>query len=456
MLLRLKAGMTTRKEEEEIRVFENSEFSLRLKKVPESIEQAFLRILIDFFDETTLVNEIQQEDRTKVASFYYYLNWFDRRGLIVYKTRLFELSYSGIAPNESIVELGKSIQLSRFALCRLDHNEMVIETPLAPSRITVKDNLGLQLYYVLHQSSSLEDLSKQLPQIPLKDLEESLNLLCRAQIMTCHQEQAVLAQWEFHDLLFHSRSRLGRHDFPFGGTYPFKETSILPLASAKECSKERQLITLNKPESILTPPYFSILKERRSLREQGEVPIHLSQVSAFLYHSVYGKKLNRRPEHEVSSRLYPSPGACYPLEVYLVIHSCEGIERGVYHYHPFEHVLCKVSAMTVESEDLLKDTLCSTGESEYPQILIVISARFQRVSWKYQSIAYALILKEVGALIQTMYLTATALGLAPCAIGGGDADLFSKIIGTDYLEETSVGEFLLNSIGSVASSRVRP
>ena len=28
--------------------------------------------------------------------------------------------------------------------------------------------------------------------------------------------------WEFHDLLFHMRSRRGRHDAPYGGTYPRK------------------------------------------------------------------------------------------------------------------------------------------------------------------------------------------------------------------------------------------
>jgi len=66
------------------------------------------------------------------------------------------------------------------------------------------------------------------------------------------------------------------------------------------------------------------------------------------------------------------------------------------------------------------------------------------VSWKYESIAYATILKDVGVLYQTMYLVATAMGLGPCALGCGDSDVFARLIGTDYLEETSVGEFMLN------------
>jgi hypothetical protein len=44
-----------------------------------------------------------------------------------------------------------------------------------------------------------------------------------------------------------------------------------------------------------------------------------------------------------------------------------------------------------------------------------------------------------------MYLAATAMNLAPCALGCGDSDLFARAAGTDYYVETSVGEFLLGS-----------
>ena len=63
----------------------------------------------------------------------------------------------------------------------------------------------------------------------------------------------------------------------------------------------------------------------------------------------------------------------------------------------------------------------------------VPAARFPRLAWKYESIAYALTLKDVGMDFQTMYLAATAMGLAPCAVGRGDADRFFRAAGTDYL-----------------------
>jgi hypothetical protein len=56
--------------------------------------------------------------------------------------------------------------------------------------------------------------------------------------------------------------------------------------------------------------------------------------------------------------------------------------------------------------------------AEPMQVLIVLTARVgDRL--KYQSIAYALVLKHVGVVLQTMYLSATAMRLAPRAVGTG-------------------------------------
>jgi len=50
------------------------------------------------------------------------------------------------------------------------------------------------------------------------------------------------------------------------------------------------------------------------------------------------------------------------------------------------------------------------GAPGTPQILVTIAARFGRVSWKYSALAYSLILKDVGVLMQTLYLIATDYG----------------------------------------------
>jgi SagB-type dehydrogenase family enzyme len=78
-----------------------------------------------------------------------------------------------------------------------------------------------------------------------------------------------------------------------------------------------------------------------------------------------------------------------------------------------------------------------------PQILITMAARFNRISWKYSSIAYSLILKDVGALLQTFYMMATDMGLGGCAIGSANIDLFAKMTGIEFHVEGPVGLFAI-------------
>jgi SagB-type dehydrogenase family enzyme len=86
-------------------------------------------------------------------------------------------------------------------------------------------------------------------------------------------------------------------------------------------------------------------------------------------------------------------------------------------------------------------------------VLLILAARLPRIAWKYSGLAYALVLKDVGVVFQTMYLAATAMGLSPCAIGSGNSDLFARAAGVSYYAEASVGEFLLGS--GVGSEGVR-
>jgi len=126
-----------------------------------------------------------------------------------------------------------------------------------------------------------------------------------------------------------------------------------------------------------------------------------------------------------------------------VIDRCENLASGLYHYNPLEHQLYKVSERNWHVEALLDMGWQMVAELDRPQILFVIAARFQRVQWKYASIAYATILKDLGGLYQTMYLVGEAMGLAPCALGGGHSDLFAQAAKLNYFAETCVGGFVL-------------
>src|SRR5207253_2420051 len=117
-------------------------------------------------------------------------------------------------------------------------------------------------------------------------------------------------------------------------------------------------------------------------------------------------------------RPYPGAGAMYELELYCAVNSCTGVGRGLYRYEPQHHRLDRRPGPTADFERLLADAAGASGlDPVRLQVVVIVAARLPRIGWKYESIAYSLTLKDVGVLFATMYLSATAMGLAPCALG---------------------------------------
>jgi SagB-type dehydrogenase family enzyme len=334
--------------------------------------------------------------------------------------------------------------LSRFAGLRREGGSLVAESPLAHS------------YLIFHEAGTplISWLATPLDRSRLDADERScVDLLWEEGFLSAagedgrarEEDDPDLAAWEFHDLLFHARSRSGRHRHRYGGTYPFRGvTDPLPALKAPMSADP---VDLHRPdlERLLREdlPFTRVLEERRSLREPGERPVTVRELGEFLYRSGRLRDARTTETHEVGDRPYPGGGALYELEIYPVVGRCEGLAEGLYHYDPQGHRLERLSGGTPESRALIEAAGAMAGAAP-PDLLLVLSARFRRVTWKYRSMAYAGILKNVGALYQTMYLVATAMGLAACALGGGDSDLFARAAGTRWEAETSVGELILN------------
>ncbi len=266
----------------------------------------------------------------------------------------------------------------------------------------------------------------------------------------------ALQVWEFHDLLFHTRSRVGRHDNPVGATYRFVDKLEPP--PALKPTDETETIDLYRPDigqlQREDPTFSHVLEQRRSIRVYGSPAINIKQLGEFLFRVGRVKDYtefdvdtpNGLVRMDFAMRPYPGGGALYELELYVVANNCADLASGMYHYQPLKHRLRKIADRTDEVAALLVNAGFATSiPAEDLQVMVIIAARFQRMAWKYSSMAYAAILKHVGVMYQTMYLVATAMGLAPCGMGCGDSDLFACAAGTEYFAESSVGEFLLGS-----------
>jgi SagB-type dehydrogenase family enzyme len=264
-----------------------------------------------------------------------------------------------------------------------------------------------------------------------------------------------LVLWDFHDLLFHTRSTAGRHANPLGGYYPYAGViSPLPAVRPRWPGKKIDLRKFSAAHAEAISAVARLLRERHSTRSfDDQRPITLAELSRFLDSTARVLSRSRSrvdldvddggPVVAYAARPYPSAGAGYELELYLAVDKCEGLARGFYHYDAGGHALVPIGARTHELEALLAAAQFAMGVSAAPQILITIAVRFGRISWKYSSVAYALILKDVGVLTQTLYVMATDMGLGGCAIGITNIDLFAKMTGIEFHVEGPVGQFAI-------------
>jgi SagB-type dehydrogenase family enzyme len=360
---------------------------------------------------------------------------------------------------------GHRYVLSRFAYLRREGGRAVLESPLAHARIILDDCSAATLIGALAASATVEELATQVVGVSASAVPGVLTLLLRAGMLaeagaegTCSEDDdPALRTWAFHDLLFHARSRRGRFDAPYGGTYRLAGRLDPPPALKPAPPGESQ--ELYRPDlSRLErddPPLAWVQERRHSARDfDAQCPITDRQLGEFFFRVARVKECRQAEvatdhgpiQMDFASRPYPAGGGLYEMELYAAVNVCANVDSGLYHYDPLRHRLIRLCGRTAEVGDLLRDAAESTAIPEDNlQVLLILAARFPRVAWKYESIAYALTLKHVGVVFQTMYLAATAMGLAPRAIGGGDADLFARAAGTDYRAETSVGEFLLGS-----------
>jgi SagB-type dehydrogenase family enzyme len=353
----------------------------------------------------------------------------------------------------------ETVVLSRFAYLRRRGNEMVLESPRADALFKICDPKIATVIATLSMPQKISRLRRQddFPGSELLALLVDCQILFKVDAANSDGLRRAegddnLVLWDFHDLLLHARSTEGRQANPLGGLYPHVGAiSPPPAVRQRWPGKIIDLRKLSAAPSHTNSPVAKLLRERHSTRDfDDQQPITLAELSRFLDSTARiqsrwksGLDFDDGPLIEYAARPYPSGGSAYELELYLTVANCEGLARGFYHYDADRHALVPIAARAHELEAMLTAAEFAMDAPAPPQILITIAARFGRVSWKYSSIAYALILKDVGVLIQTFYMMATDMALGGCAIGTTNIDLFAKITGIEFHVEGPVGQFAI-------------
>jgi hypothetical protein len=208
--------------------------TVTLKKVTPGVATA-LRILSSTgATEQALSRLVRETDGgAQLSGFYYRLHQWATLRLLCYSlvadghtiATVVPMA-AGFEPSFIPVEMGTRFRLSRFAYCRREGSTLLIESPLSPAR-TVLCGTGLALVGALAEPRSATDLCARYDNLAVETVQKFLGLLAAVDVLAVLGEgdelaedgDPALAGWEFHDLMFHFRSRRGRHDHPVGATF---------------------------------------------------------------------------------------------------------------------------------------------------------------------------------------------------------------------------------------------
>jgi SagB-type dehydrogenase family enzyme len=394
------------------------------------------------------------------------LNRLLGRSLLVLRCRdrdgdvLVVRSVSALAALEfPLPEVSQPVQLSRFPALRRVGSQLVIDSPLGSFRIELARPAIAALLATATTPCQLTELADAVGDPSWVD--PAVRLLMATGVLSsvdasgriAEDSDPTLMQRTYGDVMFHTRSRLGLNGEPMGAQYLFDgQLPPTPAIRPPTTLPRIDLPGLADTKDTTRPGtgFWDVVGARRSIRAYGRQPLTVAQLGEFLYRvarvdSVIPADRSIGLLSDMTMRPYPSGGNCHDLELYLTVRTCSGVPAGLYRYLPMEHALERLPAAARHCEALLRDAYGSNGSRVVPQVLITITSRFSRVSWKYAGMAYALTLKNAGVLIEFMYLAATEMRLAPCALGNGNSATFALATGLDIAEESAVAELMLGS-----------
>ena len=133
-------------------------------------------------------------------------------------------------------------------------------------------------------------------------------------------------------------------------------------------------------------------------------------------------------------RTYPSGGAFYPIETYVIVRRGSGLEPAAYHYHPKAHALEKLWNVP----DQLNLFSGFNYWAEGARAIILFTGSWWKNAAKYEDFGYLLGVLETGHMAQNVLLAASALDMAACPLGGLNDHRAVELLDLDPYREQPV------------------
>jgi thiazole/oxazole-forming peptide maturase SagD family component len=208
-------------------------------------------------------------------------------------------------------------------------------------------------------------------------------------------------------------------------------------------------VLLPSPEPISGSLESALASRCSATAMDSSRPLPLSALGTLLHWSA-GRR-QRVDSRRNESRYFPSAGALYPLDVYVVARAVAGLPRSLYHWHDAAHALERLPT-PVEAVGRIYEALRFPWHKDAAAV-IVVTARPQRTLASYGARGYRFILIETGAVLQNLGLVAAALGIAGSPVGTNLDRAVEEMLALDPDEELFLTAFAVGIPGVTAPSQ---
>ncbi|PZD93085.1 hypothetical protein DNH61_25230 [Paenibacillus sambharensis] len=200
------------------------------------------------------------------------------------------------------------------------------------------------------------------------------------------------------------------------------------------CSIERKLLS-----EVLAERRSSLFREMNSDWTKFDLfsllhhALGVTAAKEIVFFPTPGESYN----YVLNHRAYPSGGGIYPIEHYIYSRGIDGIEDGLYRFHPDSSVLSR-EADPIDDHQLeaffpmttYKDDVNTESLYQVKALMFMVS-NYKHSSQKYGLLAYKLALLEAGHIGQNIQLCATALSKKTALLCGYYEDTVERFLGLD-------------------------
>ena len=215
----------------------------------------------------------------------------------------------------------------------------------------------------------------------------------------------------------------------------FKAYPRFPKIELKMTERER-----------LSTELIKALEERQSSRLFDNKNVSLVELSTLLQYSIGVKYLPADGNWNRHKRYYPSGGARFPLESYILALRVKGLKMGAYHYNVKGHCLEELYIGPIK-----KKVASFFGEGWITNVgfIVLLTGVFGRTEVKYRSRGLRHILIEAGHVGQNFYLNSASMKLGCCGLGGYVDEKVNKFLDLDGVNESILYAIAIGKIKAI-------